>query len=80
MHSLWYVVSQLHVPDGINRLRAGLSLALFGVTVWALVYKRATTEVNRLMCTAAVLLFLLSTLVRLGLSLFSDYFHLYRPA
>lgn len=41
----------------------GISLALCGATMWALVYRRTTAQINRPLCTATVLLLVLSTAV-----------------
>ena len=68
VYPLWYEYSQtvlvLFTDECTYRIEIGFSLALFGVTIWALVYHRGTRDINRLMCTATVLLFILSTLVR----------------
>jgi hypothetical protein len=44
--------------------RSGVLTFVFGVTVWALTYQRASAEIARTMLGAACLLFILGTMVR----------------
>lgn len=55
----------------------GFSLALCGATIWALVYKRSTRNVNRVMCTATCLLLILSTMVSEVSQLASRWTHVF---
>ena len=50
-------------PSFLTMVTSGFSVFLSGVTLWALVHKRSTKNINILMCTATLLLFTLGTLV-----------------
>ena len=47
----------------------GFSLFMFGITLWVLLYRRSTKDVNRPMVVVAILLFAFSTMVRASFEL-----------
>ncbi|OAX31372.1 hypothetical protein K503DRAFT_727879 [Rhizopogon vinicolor AM-OR11-026] len=46
----------------IESILYGISIFLFGITLWSLTYQRKSSEISRIMVTAACMLLLLSTL------------------